>query len=126
MLLSCFIGSFQSAPPVKGATLVNGSCQFISPVSIRAPREGGDFATAVLWVQYKVSIRAPREGGDTMRHKQGGPLTVSIRAPREGGDSQPLITRPLPAVSIRAPREGGDHRDRFGCRVRWSFNPRPP
>ncbi len=33
---------FQSAPPVKGATLIRKTMRSPSGVSIRAPREGGD------------------------------------------------------------------------------------
>ena len=34
--------AFQSAPPVKGATIRYGGCCKFRAVSIRAPREGGD------------------------------------------------------------------------------------
>ncbi len=58
--------SFQSAPPVKGATqcLVRRHHQRF--VSIRAPREGGDSAGSGSNNAVRVSIRAPREGGDLL------------------------------------------------------------
>ena len=36
------MGLFQSAPPVKGATIDPSSEMAANEVSIRAPREGGD------------------------------------------------------------------------------------
>ncbi len=42
LILLCIFLQFQSAPPVKGATREFRSCQRNREVSIRAPREGGD------------------------------------------------------------------------------------
>ncbi len=55
---------FQSAPPVKGATVAPGRMRSHRGVSIRAPREGGDAHHRRHRPGQKVSIRAPREGGD--------------------------------------------------------------
>ena len=57
------------------------------PISIHAPREGGDlaFLRGVPFL-VPISIHAPREGGDDALHhlvQNGG---ISIHAPREGGD----------------------------------------
>ena len=41
-----------------------------------------------------VSIRAPREGGDVGVCRDGGVAVVSIRAPREGGDRGSLESFP--------------------------------
>ncbi len=60
-------GMFQSAPPVKGATLMPKDNSWPKSVSIRAPREGGDQQTLTMSQPMKVSIRAPREGGDDIR-----------------------------------------------------------
>ena len=56
--------TFQSAPPVKGATVDARACGRARDVSIRAPREGGDFFVVGGFIVRVVSIRAPREGGD--------------------------------------------------------------
>jgi len=55
-----------------------------------------------------VSIRAPREGGDFHGLNPDALTVVSIRAPREGGDRRGRRARERGGVSIRAPREGGD------------------
>ncbi len=57
-------GLFQSAPPVKGATLLALGANPVPGVSIRAPREGGDTLGEGREQDFVVSIRAPREGGD--------------------------------------------------------------
>ncbi len=57
--------SFQSAPPVKGATDDPHPLAVRGHVSIRAPREGGDLVLVLARQTASVSIRAPREGGDS-------------------------------------------------------------
>ena len=105
------------------------------PISIHAPREGGDLHTSLSSVYFFISIHAPREGGDgtcLIFYKFG--KGISIHAPREGGDRMcsPPVTRRQqfqstpPArgatnvkyaathqfgISIHAPREGGDSKD---------------
>ena len=74
------------------------------PVSIRAPREGGDRIPAYQTLLLEGFIRAPREGGDHLRLCRASRQSVSIRAPREGGD-----------------KDGRRHRPDHG-----GFNPRPP
>ncbi len=44
--------TFQSAPPVKGATGEIGTVEAVQDVSIRAPREGGDCGPMNEIVQY--------------------------------------------------------------------------
>ena len=99
---------FQSAPPVKGAIRQGVLRAELRDVSIRAPREGGDFLTSMSFLKMSVSIRAPREGGDSLHPLHCLRPLVSIRAPREGGDECSERVQPPPHVSIRAPREGGD------------------
>ena len=57
--------SFQSTPPVRGATLISPEVKLQIRISIHAPREGGDLT---LLPDFKseltISIHAPREGGD--------------------------------------------------------------
>ncbi len=55
---------FQSAPPVKAATILDGLGDEIRIVSIRAAREGGDVTDVNNDHRMGVSIRAAREGGD--------------------------------------------------------------
>ena len=78
---------FQSAPPVKGATLSRRHDDWQPSVSIRAPREGGDTVLGRIDPYGNVSIRAPREGGDSFWDLLAAKGDVSIRAPREGGDA---------------------------------------
>ena len=56
---------FQSARPVKGATVANKKRACVCRVSIRAPREGRDYHLYLYHHVLVVSIRAPREGRDT-------------------------------------------------------------
>ncbi len=123
------MSQFQSAPLVRGAIrFIPG--EFDSKVSIRAPRERGDYTDRQIRKLASVSIRAPRERGDMADMAAVAVFRVSIRAPRERGDaptprvqvvdefqSAPLVrgaivdsTKPigLSEVSIRAPRERGD------------------
>ena len=71
-------------------------CLSVQPISIHAPREGGDEVTGVIQVI---------------------PCTISIHAPREGGDSTSLTENKSLFISIHAPREGGDHR--MAVHARW-------
>ena len=65
---------FQSAPPVKGATVAFHAGLREDEVSIRAPREGGDSRCTFGLVLLQVSIRAPREGGDRIVHLGRAPI----------------------------------------------------
>ena len=58
---------FQSAPPVRGATMAMPTRDTDALVSIRAPRERGDGIFRVSSSSTRVSIRAPRERGDYAR-----------------------------------------------------------
>ena len=56
-----------------------------------------------------ISIHAPREGGDRTDTRHQQLLRISIHAPREGGDAVLCIsTAQYHKISIHAPREGGD------------------
>ena len=83
------IWKFQSTPPARGATLVLLVGLDHTPISIHAPREGGDCSGSGCTFSRPISIHAPREGGD-LRHgvAPGGEARISIHAPREGGDSK--------------------------------------
>ena len=62
----------------------------IYPISIHAPREGGDHTGILHMRDIIISIHAPREGGDGYATTFDKPylLYISIHAPREGGDSK--------------------------------------
>ncbi len=111
---------FQSAPPVKGATFLRERDIATQPVSIRAPREGGDSQPLAYLPPSNVSIRAPREGGDGDGFGYWLVGVVSIRAPREGGDAGDIAADWQNLVSIRAPREGGDF---SGCGITQTIAP---
>ena len=57
---------FQSTPPARGATaFIAAALIFSDGISIHAPREGGDQASALaVFDVLIISIHAPREGGD--------------------------------------------------------------
>ena len=96
---------FQSAPPVRGATWHGDSRDRLSVVSIRAPREGSDLGRVKMSRRSQVSIRAPREGSD---HAPSGPSVAS------------LVFQSAPPV------RGATRRVPFRTDHPFSFNPRPP
>ncbi len=59
---------FQSTPPVRGATAFEVGFLSGFAVSIHAPREGSDFGEILIPDQLQVSIHAPREGSDPSSH----------------------------------------------------------
>ena len=61
--------------------------QLAIPVSIHAPRVGGDDKHPRESLKHAVSIHAPRVGGDLVLYKVGVGVIVSIHAPRVGGDT---------------------------------------
>ena len=87
--------------------MLNAYCPIdVIPISIHAPREGGDsyiFPPPCLYNK-NFNPRPPR----------GGRLAVG----RNPGQHQ--------HISIHAPREGGDSHDRHQLLQRDDFNPRPP
>ena len=60
---------FQSTPPARGATTINGVFEQPVCISIHAPREGGDCGVPVRQSLPPISIHAPREGGDSSRYR---------------------------------------------------------
>ena len=85
-----FLLIFQSTPPARGATTKTKGNLQPPPISIHAPREGGDLNNSVkVSIHISISIHAPREGGDQhQEHLQQIAGCISIHAPREGGDSK--------------------------------------
>ena len=86
----------------------------MDPISIHAPREGGDYGGIMDLVNYyAISIHAPREGGDFVvicNIKQKGDFNP--RPPRGGRRYGSGYRFPSGPISIHAPREGGD----YGCK----------
>ena len=88
---STILAMFQSAPPVRGATISDREPVIGQGVSIRAPREGSDPRAAPQrltggWVfQSAPPVRGATQGVRVDRQHHG----VSIRAPREGSDRRP-------------------------------------
>ena len=58
------IGQFQSTPPVKAATDIQGFAVYRIRISIHAAREGGDAVGKDVPFFGFISIHAAREGGD--------------------------------------------------------------
>ena len=86
-----------------------GSRSSLFPISIHAPREGGDTQDVVLIGRvHNISIHAPREGGDQCFGWFRSSTAISIHAPREGGDGVRWSNGLNERISIHAPREGGD------------------
>ena len=89
--MTCLFGQnceFQSTPPARGATVPPLEPLPDLPISIHAPREGGDdFGGGFDDSGIDISIHAPREGGDNHYCTQLNAVIISIHAPREGGDA---------------------------------------
>ena len=125
--------AFQSAPPVRGATVLAAPHHAGLAVSIRAPRAGGDEQALLAMAEHRqVSIRAPRAGGDIhSRVTSQSPDGFQSAPPVRGGDGWHYLTsttstrfqsappvrgatinmpwsHKASSVSIRAPRAGGD------------------
>ena len=118
--------AFQSAPPVRGATVKSCAECDAEMVSIRAPRAGGDrragwAAQPVHEFQSAPPVRgATQTAGATSRQRSFNPR------PPCGGRLKPPARPAGKGVSIRAPRAGGDRsRSAIGNRTK-RFNPRPP
>ena len=144
------ISSFQSAPPVWGATTSGPSHPTNSKSFNPRPPCGGRHAIRELLGGSQPFQSAPPVWGATIEASNNAQtMGVSIRAPRVGGDSAADTTsrrcagfNPRPPcggrlgrkfigieqdpVSIRAPRVGGDRRAPPGPRSISRFNPRPP
>ncbi len=98
------VRTFQSTPPIRGATARAHLRAGVVVVSIHAPHTGSDSAVSVGRSMCSVSIHAPHTGSDHPRSHRGPADRVSIHAPHTGSD--------LPHRATHSPEEG--------------FNPRPP
>ena len=98
------------------------------PISIHAPREGGDPAIVKVWnLAVKISIHAPREGGDDEIIANAAQYFISIHAPREGGDCLRtwghLANKKFQSTP---PARGATKQSYLSKPVNSNFNPRPP
>ena len=141
---------FQSTPPARGATR---DCQLAGgagPISIHAPREGGDEGNDVRAAMLLIFQSTPPARGATLlvscsphgscdfnpRPPRGGrpfilrliicTSSISIHVPCEGGDAADKIMQQSHGISIHAPREGGDKFGKLSRIIVEYFNPRPP
>ena len=100
---------FQSTPPRGGRLRRHETVGKGGPISIHAPREGGDFGTVASIAMAPIFQSTPPARGATPRisnRPQAG--RISIHAPREGGDATATVWLIKINISIHAPREGGD------------------
>ena len=103
---------FQSTPPARGATHCTAPHRIQSPISIHAPREGGDDQRlpAAKCVGY-FNPRPPRGG------RQLETLGINVvqkfqsTPPARGATAQKVMNALDSGISIHAPREGGDSKD---------------
>ena len=98
--------SFQSTPPVRGATTRRMvMLQLSQAISIHAPRAGGDIIITTYSHADLIFQSTPPVRGATFAGPQCGcSLPISIHAPRAGGDKMD-----------KEEADGTEH-----------FNPRPP
>ncbi len=135
---------FQSTPPARGATILGQLARMAYPISIHAPREGGDLSISKFKdILNKISIHAPREGGrrqaTALRHfpplfqstppARGATILRTTATsmslfqstpPARGATLYPFFLSRDMAISIHAPREGGDSTGRQnlgGCNI---------
>ena len=104
---------FQSTPPARGATFEIAPTVPNLGISIHAPREGGDSSVPVMvLISQDFNPRPPRGGRHRLLQKPWPVRGISIHAPREGGDDGGLALGATHSIiSIHAPREGGDRKD---------------
>ena len=87
LLLILSHGIFQSTPPARGATITPKRPMTIyGHFNPRPPRGGRRGPQRQGKCQEPISIHAPREGGDSQGFRVITELKISIHAPREGGD----------------------------------------
>ena len=118
---------FQSTPPARGATPIDGYDPVRSDISIHAPREGGDPIAAVSFGCRRYFNPRPPRGGRLLR-RACYHISIGFQStpPARGATPRSPFGTPRPHISIHAPREGGD------CRIAasaWSpqqFQSTPP
>ena len=100
---------FNPRPPRGGRRWSDCAAQSARPVSIHAPRAGGDLGGMAFRRRAGVSIHAPRAGGDLIRQLQSLVVERFNPRPPRGGRRQRADSACAGCeVSIHAPRAGGD------------------
>ena len=119
--------AFQSTPPARGATTDIRYAVIDTPISIHAPREGGDASSYAAPPRIALFQSTPPARGATgHRNDRLLEIAISIHAPREGGDSTMRSRIVARVISIHAPREGGRRRLSFDSHLGDSFQSTPP
>ena len=89
-ILTLYQELFQSTPPARGATAAAGTPSPQSPISIHAPREGGDDLQECMDdCPAGFQSTPPARGATLQTNFYGANVWISIHAPREGGDCKP-------------------------------------
>ena len=119
--------AFQSTPPARGATPSPEALPVIQPISIHAPREGGDQKRISRACQPDNFNPRPPRGGRQRKSKNDSNRTKFQSTPPARGATMFLRRGPrYLKISIHAPREGGDFTAAAGVSPKADFNPRPP
>ena len=121
--------SFNPRPPRGGRPHGDRRKVVLSGISIHAPREGGDLASAIpfLLVFDKFQSTPPARGATSSTTLLTLLYMISIHAPREGGDwSWRTYPPPCWHFNPRPPRGGRRRRGRSSSLWTRYFNPRPP
>ena len=119
--------SFQSTPPVQGATRPREIRDRAADISIHAPCAGGDIIHRLCDRFQAISIHAPCAGGDSVRPAGSGrPEQFQSTPPVQGATG---FRPPLPAWMIRfqstPPVQGATKSAFTAVRSDRNFNPRP-
>ena len=77
---------FQSAPPVKGATVEEATAALIWMFQSAPPVKGATSGRMVPFATRRFQSAPPVKGATATPRSSAEVLQVSIRAPREGGD----------------------------------------
>ena len=143
--------AFQSTPPARGATAaMRCSAEPISDFNPRPPRGGRRHQHRQLHGIAPISIHAPREGGDSLAARsserrcpfqstppargatwatsRSGTSTCYFnpRPPRGGRHHDVVLVPVVILISIHAPREGGDQRTFHQDHTDRIFQSTPP
>ena len=120
---------FQSTPPARGATRHRYQSAALQPISIHAPREGGDRELISKRQELTISIHAPREGGD--RHPLSTPSPTRHFNPRPPRGGRPICAAisltPQTEFQSTPPARGATPRVDDVFTKRWTkFQSTPP
>ena len=123
----CFGIIFQSTPPVRGATAKALLPGRTGPISIHAPRAGGD----TRWPLSRASMgnfnpRPPCGGRRVRARNRIWRRNFNPRPPCGGRHLWHVLDEVAAVISIHAPRAGGDICGMYLMRLRQLFQSTPP